>query len=51
MLTANYEYSSNRENWVLPIQMQLFEKPKTFSQFFIAFLEFTLCFEHFEKNK
>ena len=37
-LTANYEYSrSNRENLPLPIQMQLSEKGKTFSQFFIAF--------------
>ena len=31
MLTANYEYSrSNKENLLLPIQVQLFEKPKTF---------------------
>ena len=31
MLTANYEYSrSNKENLPLPIQIQLFEKPKTF---------------------
>ena len=50
-LSANYEYSrSNRENLPLPIQMQLSEKPKTFSQFFIAVLEFTLNFEHFEKK-
>ena len=50
-LTANYEYSrSNRENLPLPIQMQLSEKPKTFSEFFIAFLESTLNFEHFEKK-
>ena len=51
-LTANYEYSrSNRENFPLPIQMQLSEKPKTFCQFFIAFLESSLNFEHFEKEK
>ena len=30
--------------------MQLSEKPKTFSQFFIAFLESALNFEHFEKK-
>ena len=51
MLTANYKYShSNRENLLLPIQMQLSEKVKTFSQFFIALLESTLNFEHFEKE-
>ena len=50
-LTANYEYSrSNRENLPLPIQMQLSEKVKTFSHSFIAFLESTLNFEHFEKE-
>ena len=50
-LTANYEYSrSNRKNLPLPVQMQLSEKPKTYFQFFIAFLESTLNFEHFEKK-
>ena len=50
-LTANYECSrGNTENLQLPIQMQLLEKLKTFSEFFITFLEFTLNFEHFEKN-
>ena len=52
MLTTNYEYSrSNRDNLPLPIQRQLSEKLKTFSQFFIALLECTLNVEHFEKNK
>ena len=32
------------------MQMQLPEKPKTFCQFFIAFLKCTLNFEHFEKK-
>ena len=50
-LTANYEYSrSNRDHLLLPIQMQLSEKPKAFSQFVIEFLESTLNFEHFEKT-
>ena len=49
-MTANYKHScSNRENLALPIQIQLPEKRKVF-QFFIAFLESTLNFEHFEKN-
>ena len=44
-LTVNYEYSRrNRENLPLPIQMQLSEKPKTFCQFSIAFLESKLNF-------
>ena len=31
--------------------MQLSEKPKAFSQIFIAFLESTLNFKHFEKKE
>ena len=50
-LTANEEYShSNRENLPLPIQMQLSENPKIFCCIFIAFLESTWNFEHFEKK-
>ena len=46
-LTANYEYSrSTREN-LLQIQMQLSQK---FWCFFIAFLEFPLNFDYFEKT-
>ena len=52
MLTANYEYSRNdTDDLPLPVQMQLSGKLKTFYAFFIAFLESTLNFEHFEKNK
>ena len=51
MLTANYEYSrSNSENLPLPIEMQLSEKSKIFSKFFIGFLESALNFENFEKK-
>ena len=51
-LTANYEYSrSNTETLPLPVQMQLSEKLKTFTQFFIAIFETTLNFEHFERNE
>ena len=38
------------ENLQLPIQMQLSEKPQTFSEFFIFFLLSTSKFKHFEKN-
>ena len=49
-LTANYEYSrSNTDNLPLPVQMQLSEKPETFSGFFVAFFESASNFEHFEK--
>ena len=51
MLTADYEHSrSNGENLLLLIQMQLSEKPKTFSQILIAFLGTTLNFKNFEKK-
>ena len=47
-LTTNYEYPRrNRENLLLPIQTHLSENLKTFSQFFIAFLECTLNLKHF----
>ena len=38
------------EKWQLPKQMQLSEKLKTFSQFFLPFLESTSNFKHFEKK-
>ena len=48
-LPVDDEYSrSNGENLLLPIQMQLSEKPKTFCCNFIAFVESTLNFEHLE---
>ena len=39
-----------RENLTIPIQMQLSQKQKTFSQIFPAFLEFRSNFEYFEKK-
>ena len=38
------------ENLQLPIQMQVSEKRKTFSQFFVPYLDSTSSFTHFEKN-
>ena len=38
------------ENLPLPIQMQLCEKRKTFSRFFLQFLESTTNFIHFERK-
>ena len=40
----------NRDNLTVPIQMQLSEKEKTFSQLFPAFLKYRLNFKHFEKK-
>ena len=51
-LTANYEYSrSNREDFLLPIKMQLSEKPKNVCWIVIAPLESKLNFEYFKTQK
>ena len=39
------------DNLQFPIPMQLSEKRKTFSQFFVPFLESTSNFKHFEKKR
>ena len=50
-LTANDKrYLLNRDNLTQPIQMQLSQKQKTFSEFFCAFLKSSLNFEHFQKK-
>ena len=50
-MTADDEYfRHNRKNLPLTIQMQLSKKPKIFCCLFMAFLESTLNFKHFEKN-
>ena len=40
----------NRQNLTIPIQMQLSQKQKTFSEFFAAFWKCRLNFEHCEKK-
>ena len=40
----------NRDNLTIPIQMELSQKQKTFSEFFAAFLKSYLNFERFEKK-
>ena len=50
-LAANDQYSFlNRYKLMIPIQMQLSQKPKTFSQAFSLFLNCSLNFEHFERK-
>ena len=49
--TADGKYSRhNRENFLQKIQMRLYQKTKTFSDLFIAFLKSTSNFEYFEKK-
>ena len=40
----------NKENLTIPIQMQLFQKHKTFCQFFTAFFKYRSNFEHFDEK-
>ena len=40
----------NTDNLMQPIHMQLSQKLKTFSEFFLAFSKSTLNFEHFQKK-
>ena len=41
----------NRDNLTIPIQMQLSQKKKSFSEFFAEFLKSRLNFQHFEKKR
>ena len=43
-------YLLNRDNSTQPIQIQLSQKQKTFSEFFFAFLKSILNFKHLPKN-
>ena len=50
--TADYKYAlPDYENLRFPIQIQLSSKQKTFSRFFIPFMESPSNFEHFQKKK
>ena len=50
-LAADEKYRLlNRDNLTIPIQIQLSQKQKTFSQFCAAFLKFRLNFKYFEKK-
>ena len=49
--TAHDKYPVPKsENLPLPIQMKLSAKQKTFSQFFVSFLESTSNFKRFERK-
>ena len=50
-LTADDKYSLiSRDNWMETIQMHFSQKEKIFSEFFFAFFESALNFEHFQKK-
>ena len=50
-MTPDDKYSLlNRDNLTQPIQILLYQKRNTFSEYFSAFLKSTLNFEHFEKK-
>ena len=50
--TADYKYPvSDCENLAFPIQIQLSSEQKTFSEFFIAFMESPSNLEHFQKKE
>ena len=50
-LTPDAKYTvQDCENWQLPIKLQLSQKPKSFSEFFVQFLESKTKFKHFEKK-
>ena len=49
--TADDKYSLiSRDNWMQTIQKHLSQKQNVFSEFFSAFSESALNFEHFRKN-
>ena len=51
-VTAKGKYPiEDWENLQLPIQMQLSEKPKPFSGYFVPFMESTANFKHFEPKR
>ena len=52
ILTADCKYPVQYcENLQLLIQMQLSEKPKTFCELFVPFMESTSNFKHFEQKR
>ena len=50
LIVDDKHYLLNRDNLTQPIQMQLSQKQKTFSEFVFAFLKYILSFEHFNRN-
>ena len=49
-LAAHEKYLLHRNNLTIPIEMQLFQNQKPFSQLFAVFLRCSFNFKHFEKK-
>ena len=50
LIADDKHYLLNRDNLTQPIQVQLSQKQKAFSQIFFAFLKSGLNFQHFPKK-
>ena len=50
LIVDDKHYLLNRDNLTQPIQIQLSEKQKTFSEFFFAFSKSILNFNYLPKN-
>ena len=50
LIVDDKHYLLNRDNLTQPIQMQLYQEQKIFSEFFLPFLKSILNFTHLPKN-
>ena len=50
LIVDDKHYLLNRDNLTQPIQMQLYQGQKIFSEFFLAFLKSIFNFQHLPKN-
>ena len=50
LIVDDKHYLLNRDNLTQPIQMQLYQGQKFFSEFFLAFLKSILIFKHLPTN-
>ena len=50
LIVDDKHYLLNRDNLSEPIEMQLYQEQKIFSEFFLAFLKSILNFKHLPKN-
>ena len=50
MTAGDKHYMLNRDNLMQPIQMELSQEQKTFSELFFAFLKSVLNFKHLPKK-
>ena len=51
LIVDDKHYLLNRDNLAQPSQMQIYQKQKTFSEFFFAFSKSILNFKHLPKKK